>query len=71
MIAGRDALEVRFADVSAEWRGRDVARPPAWGGYRLVPATFEFWQHGDDRLHDRLRYRRDEDGGWTVERLAP
>ena len=44
--------------------------PRAWGGYRLVPALWEFWQHRADRLHDRFRYRP-EDAGWIVERLAP
>ena len=45
-------------------------RPESWGGYRLAPATWEFWQHREDRLHDRLRYRRDGTT-WLVERLAP
>ena len=50
-------------------RGRH-ARPPHWGGYRVRPETIEFWTHRDDRLHDRLRYRRDGEV-WAVERLAP
>jgi pyridoxamine 5'-phosphate oxidase len=44
--------------------------PPFWGGFRLVPAVVEFWHHWEDRLHDRIRYRR-EDGNWVMERLAP
>jgi pyridoxamine 5'-phosphate oxidase len=44
--------------------------PPHWGGYRIVPQTVEFWQGRRSRLHDRLRYRRADDG-WTVERLSP
>ena len=57
-----EELDERFPD--------DVPQPPFWGGYRLNPQTIEFWHHRDDRLHDRLRYRR-EDGGWIRERLAP
>ncbi|MFI5292418.1 MAG: pyridoxine 5'-phosphate oxidase C-terminal domain-containing protein, partial [Candidatus Limnocylindrales bacterium] len=55
----------------------DVPLPPFWGGYRVVPETLEFWQHGADRLHDRLRYRRPaateaaNAAGWLVERLQP
>jgi pyridoxamine 5'-phosphate oxidase len=51
-------------------RGRELETPPHWGGYVLRPDVFEFWQHREDRLHDRLRYRRDGDG-WVRERLAP
>jgi pyridoxamine 5'-phosphate oxidase len=47
-----------------------VPAPPFWGGFVLAPQTVEFWQRGEDRLHDRLRYRRDG-GSWVVERLAP
>ncbi|MDA8312158.1 MAG: pyridoxamine 5'-phosphate oxidase [Actinomycetota bacterium] len=46
------------------------ARPERWGGYRILPSTFEFWEEGADRLHDRLRYRREPDG-WRVDRLSP
>jgi pyridoxamine 5'-phosphate oxidase len=42
-----------------------------WGGYRVAPRAWEFWQHRPDRLHDRFRYERDAEGGWSVERLAP
>jgi pyridoxamine 5'-phosphate oxidase len=48
-----------------------VSVPDHWGGFRLDPETFEFWQHRDNRLHDRLRYRRGPGGGWQIERLAP
>jgi pyridoxamine 5'-phosphate oxidase len=45
--------------------------PPHWGGFRLTPQTFEFWQHREDRLHDRILYSRAADGEWRIERLAP
>jgi pyridoxamine 5'-phosphate oxidase len=69
-IADRAELEERVARVAAEHEGRDVPPPPFWGGYRLVPARLEFWQHRDDRLHDRFAYERDGDG-WRITRLAP
>ena len=52
------------------FRRRRVPRPERWGGYRLTPERYEFWQHGDARLHDRFRYRL-EHGAWVIERLAP
>ncbi|HZE42111.1 MAG TPA: pyridoxamine 5'-phosphate oxidase [Stackebrandtia sp.] len=61
------------AEVEAMGRrfGDEVPAPPHWGGYRVEPRTVEFWQGRRDRLHDRLRYQRDENDGWVVERLAP
>jgi pyridoxamine 5'-phosphate oxidase len=69
VIDGRRTLERRLAEAAARFPG-DVPRPPFWGGFRVVPETIEFWHHRDDRLHDRLRYRRDG-GGWVIERLSP
>ncbi|MBA3718646.1 MAG: pyridoxamine 5'-phosphate oxidase [Actinobacteria bacterium] len=69
VITGRDALEERYADANATY-GPDVPLPEAWGGFRLRPDAIEFWQHRENRLHDRLRYRP-AGGGWVVERLAP
>jgi pyridoxamine 5'-phosphate oxidase len=60
-------LERELADVADE----ELPVSSSWGGFRLVPETFEFWQQRADRLHDRLRYLRTPDGGWTIERLAP
>ena len=68
-IPGRDELEQAVAELR-ERVGEDVPRPASWGGYRLVPSYWEFWQHREDRLHDRFRYRP-EGGTWIVERLAP
>lgn len=68
-IESREALDRRFAEVEAQYPG-EVPLPPHWGGFRLVPETYEFWQRQDDRLHDRFRYRRD-DGAWVIDRLAP
>jgi pyridoxamine 5'-phosphate oxidase len=70
VVESRAWLEARVAQLASEHEGRDLDLPPAWGGYRLEPALVELWQHREDRLHDRLRYRRDG-GGWTLERLAP
>jgi pyridoxamine 5'-phosphate oxidase len=71
-IADRSALESEREELEARYPpDGDVPRPEHWGGLRLVPVTVEFWQGRPNRLHDRLRFRREEDGDWRVERLAP
>jgi pyridoxamine 5'-phosphate oxidase len=70
VIPGRDYLEARLAELEAAFAGAAVPRPPHWGGYRVVAHTIEFWQGRPNRLHDRLRYQR-VDNGWVMERLAP
>ncbi len=70
VIADRAFLEERARAFAALYPGEDVPRPPHWGGYRVLPEVIEFWQGQPDRLHDRLRYRR-EGPAWVRERLAP
>jgi pyridoxamine 5'-phosphate oxidase len=70
VLSSREELDARVAELQQEYSGKEVPRPTHWGGYRLVPATYEFWQHREDRSHDRLRYRRDG-GAWAIERLSP
>ena len=72
VIESREELERLRERAEAEHpEGEPVARPAHWGGLRVTPEVVEFWQGRADRLHDRLRYRRAEDGDWVVERLAP
>jgi pyridoxamine 5'-phosphate oxidase len=71
VIANRQFLEEKQAAFEAEYADHEPERPPFWGGYRLVPTAFEFWQGGPHRLHDRLRYQHQEDGSWLIERLSP
>jgi pyridoxamine 5'-phosphate oxidase len=69
-IDSRETLEDRVAQAEAAFEGRGIPRPPTWGGFTLNPHTFEFWQHRDDRLHDRLFYERLV-VGWRRDRLQP
>ena len=69
-LPNRAALEERFAQMEQRFAGDDVPRPPHWGGYRLEPLRFEFWQGRASRLHDRIEYRKDG-SAWRIGRLAP
>ena len=69
-VGDRADLEERLRGLEAEYEGREVPRPPFWGGYRVEPEAVEFWQGRESRLHDRLVYRRAADG-WEVVRLQP
>jgi len=69
-VVTRQALDARVKEIEAEYEGREIPVPPFWGGFRVKPATFEFWQGRNHRLHDRLRYVPDGTG-WRIERLAP
>jgi pyridoxamine 5'-phosphate oxidase len=71
VVDSRERLENRVAELAAEYRDRDLPVPASWGGFRLVPDAFEFWQHRADRLHDRFVYTLSPEGGWRIERIAP
>jgi pyridoxamine 5'-phosphate oxidase len=71
VVPDREWLERRVAEIAGEHDGEELPVPDFWGGFRLTPETFEFWQHREDRLHDRLLYTQLDDGPWRRERLAP
>jgi len=71
VVSGRDELEQKLRQLEAQYPGEDVPLPDYWGGYLLAPVELEFWQGRVNRLHDRFRYRRQEEGSWLIERLAP
>ncbi len=71
VIASRAVLEERLRALEREYEGRAVPRPPHWGGYRVVPEVFEFWENRDNRLHHRLRFERAPSGEWRSVLLAP
>ncbi|MFN2629514.1 MAG: pyridoxamine 5'-phosphate oxidase [Gaiellaceae bacterium] len=70
-IGSREELEKREAKLTLAYEGLEVPLPAWWGGYRIRPEAWEFWQHRESRLHDRFCYRPDGRGGWTVQRLQP
>jgi len=71
VIGERAELENRARTLEERFGDTDVPRPPQWGGYRVIPDVIEFWQGRLNRLHDRLRYTLQSQGGWKIERLAP
>ncbi|KAF4518140.1 hypothetical protein B566_EDAN008842 [Ephemera danica] len=84
IISGRDELSSRVQQLTAQFAGKTVPKPPEWGGYKVVPICVEFWQGQSDRVHDRIRFRRAGNGlpanekttftgedGWLYERLSP
>lgn len=71
VIANRDQLERELQQLQTQYANQSPPRPANWGGYRLIPESFEFWQQAADQLHDRFRYTRQPDGHWLRERLAP
>lgn len=71
MISSRSVLETMFDSMKQKYANKEVPLPPFWGGYRVKPVSFEFWQGRDSRLHDRFFYKKNETGEWFAERLAP
>jgi pyridoxamine 5'-phosphate oxidase len=71
VISSREILEENMERLVKQYEGREVPLPSYWGGYRLVPDIIEFWQGRASRLHDRLRYTRQSNGEWLIERLSP
>ncbi len=70
-MGSRSELDERLAELEDDFAGDSVTRPGTWGGFLLVPAAWEFWQHRASRLHDRFRYEREPSGGWRIDRLFP
>jgi pyridoxamine 5'-phosphate oxidase len=70
-VQSREALEASVAELAGRYEGAELPVSDGWGGFRIVPESFEFWQHREDRLHDRLRYTPQPGGGWAIDRLSP
>ena len=71
VISSRSILEMKLAEMKEKFKDGKVPLPDFWGGYRIVPETYEFWQGRQSRLHDRLLYTQDDSGDWTIERMSP
>ena len=71
VISSRSILEMKLAEMKQKFKDGKVPLPDFWGGYRIIPASFEFWQGRKSRLHDRLLYTQNENGNWEIERMAP
>jgi pyridoxamine 5'-phosphate oxidase len=70
-VDSRSALEAQFSATNARFPEEPIPLPPFWGGYRLVPAVYEFWESRENRLHDRVEYLAKPSGGWRRRRLQP
>ncbi len=70
-ISSRELLMTQFSQLKEKFANKDLPVPDFWGGFRIVPHQIEFWQGGEDRLHDRFEYNKQADGSWTIQRLMP
>lgn len=70
-ISSRELLTTQFSQMKAKFANKDLPMPDFWGGFRIVPHQIEFWQGGEDRLHDRYEYNRNSEGDWSTRRLMP
>lgn len=70
-ISSRELLMTQFSQLKEKFANKDLPVPDFWGGFRIVPHQIEFWQGGEDRLHDRFEYNKQTDGSWTTQRLMP
>jgi len=71
VITSREVIEENVSELQKSFAGKEIDRPPHWGGYIVIPAVVEFWQGRPGRLHDRIQYTNQAEGGWKIERLAP
>ena len=71
VIPSRETIEANIVKYVQKFKGAEITRPPHWGGYIVKPTVLEFWQGRPNRLHDRIQYTKQHDGGWGIERLAP
>lgn len=71
VVSGRKLLMMKLQELKNKFSNGEIPLPSFWGGYRIVPHHFEFWQGGAGRVHDRFMYAKQEDGSWTIERLQP
>jgi len=71
VIANREVIEKNVAELEKKYASGDIPRPEHWGGYVIKPTSIEFWQGRSNRLHDRIRYTRQKNNQWLIERLAP
>ncbi|NOY00699.1 MAG: pyridoxamine 5'-phosphate oxidase [Verrucomicrobia bacterium] len=71
VISSRSVLEGKLAEIKARFSKGDISLPPFWGGFRIEPQSFEFWQGGESRIHDRFLYTRGDESDWNIERLSP
>ncbi len=70
-IPSRSVLENRLHELESRFQGQEIPLPDFWGGYRIVPTSFEFWQGGPARIHDRFVYNREQENSWSMHRISP